>query len=262
MSTTLNYLLSGGRLRRAVAVNLHGSVWAYRNLGRRANSQEFRLLDMIDLKGRVAIDVGAHAGDWTTVLARRVGPGGIVLAYEALPHYGKALKRCLWLLRKKNVEVRAVAVGDSEGTIALRWRSESNELLTGRTHVEPNANAAAGVVSVPMVTLDRDLQRYGIQHSRVGFIKIDVEGAELKVLLGAARLLTNSRPVVYLEAEPKWLSRMGNSVQQLFEAMGSWGYHPYLFTSAGPVQTDVESYLAQYDNGREFNNVLFLPVAG
>jgi FkbM family methyltransferase len=259
MSKVLNYLLSGGRLRGEIAARLHAAVWARRSFGGRTDSPEMRILDDVDLNGRIALDVGAHAGNWTLNLARRVGPNGFVLAYEALPHYGRALTMSLRLLRARNVTVRVVAVGDREGVISLRWRSDNRELLTGKTHVEPGVPVSSGVVEVQMVTLDSELETHRIQPSDVGFIKIDVEGAELEVLRGASVLLSRGRPVVYLEVEPLWLERMGHSVEDIFETMASHGYEPRLVSESGLTPTDVAAYLSQYAERRERNNVLFLP---
>ena len=218
-----------------------------------------RLLDDVRLAGRVAIDVGAHAGNWTQNLARRVGSDGIVLAYEALPHYGRALALSTRLLRARNVQVRVVAVGNREGLIPLRWRSAANERLTGRTHIEPGVKNSAGVIEVRMATLDSDLASRGIHPSDVAFVKIDVEGAELEVLEGASGLLSQGRPVVYMEVEPPWLERMGHSVNDVFDLMALHGYEPSLVTELGVVVTDVDSYLLQYADRCEFNNVLFRP---
>lgn len=260
MNTALNWLLSGGRIRHAVADRLHGLIWARRLLRGRSDVPEMRVLDGLELRGRVAIDVGAHAGNWTFTLAKHVQPNGNVVAYEALPHYGQALSLALRLLRVRNVVIRTVAVGETERTMSLRWRSETDQLLTGRTHIEPGANASKGVINIPMVSLDHDIAERGITPSDVGFIKIDVEGAELEVLRGASKLLSEGRPAVYLEAEPQWVARMGHSVEDIFAEMELRGYRPYLTSGKDRIATDSGAYLAQYSKQRAYNNVLFLPA--
>lgn len=256
----LKHLLSGGRVRREIAVGLHGAVWAYRSSGGRSDVPEMRFLDSFDLDGRVAVDVGAHAGNWALNLARRVGPSGLVLAYEALPHYGRALSLSIRLLRVRNIRVRAIAVGERDGKTALRWRSEDNELLTGRTHIQPGENASSSVAEVKMATLDHDLSSQGIQPSDVGFVKIDVEGAEVQVLRGAANILRVGHPAVYLEVEPPWLERMGHSAADIFETMKYHGYRPFLVSNSDLIPTNIDTYMAQYADGRAYNNVLFLPA--
>lgn len=260
VNTALNWLLSGGRIRHIVAARLHAIIWALRLLRGRSDVPEMRVLDELELQGRVAIDVGAHAGNWTYTLARQVRPNGKVVAYEALPHYGQALSLAFRLLRVRNVVIRTVAVGENEQTMSLRWRSEKDQLLTGRTHVEPGAAPSKGVIEIPMVSLDHDIATRGIKPSDVGFIKIDVEGAELQVLRGAARLLSEGRPAVYLEAEPQWVARMGHSVEDIFTEMELRGYIPYLTSGKDRTATDSDAYLSQYSTQRAYNNVLFLPL--
>lgn len=259
MNKVLNYLLSGGRVRREIAARLHAVVWAGRLLRGGSDVPEIRMLDEIISRSRVALDVGAHAGNWTLNLARRIGPTGVVVAYEALPHYGRALSMTLRLLGVRNAKVRVVAVGDSERTMSLRWRSQDKELLTGRTHIEPDAPTSVDVMQIPMVSLDHDLESCGIRPFDVGFVKIDVEGAELEVLRGASTLLSVGRPVVYLEIEPQWVKRLGHSVEDVFNEMSSHGYQPHLISGSGLTPTNVDSYLAQYASQRTYNNVLFLP---
>jgi FkbM family methyltransferase len=258
VSDVLNYLLSGGSFRRGIADRLHSVIWARRLYGGRSDAPEMRLLNDIDLHNLIAVDVGAHAGNWSLNLSQRVGRDGLVIAYEALPHYGRAMSLAMKLLRAKNVRVRSVAVGDSEKTISLRWRGDDNQLLTGRTHIESSGQTSTGVVQVPMVTLDRDLVACKVEPSRVAFVKIDVEGAELEVLRGAANLLNAGHPAVYLEAEPQWLSRFGHSVGDVFQEMSRYGYNSFLVSDSGIIPTDVDAYLEQYESGSGSNNVLFL----
>jgi hypothetical protein len=89
-------------------------------------------------------------------------------------------------------------------------------------------------------------------------VKIDVEGAELAVLRGAKNLLSIGHPAVYLEAEPKWLSRWGQSIADLFAEMSALGYEAKLATEDGLLDTDAAAYSEQYESERKFNNVLFL----
>lgn len=259
LSSAMNSLLSSGSIGRGIAAILHAAVWAQRHALGKYDTAEMGLLNDLDLLNRVAIDVGAHAGNWTVNLAHRVGPAGLVVAYEALPHYAHSLSMSMRLMRITNVKVRPVAVGDREHTISLRWRSNGNELLTGKTHVEPGRAPSSDVVKVQMVSLDHDLKLLGIRPREVGFVKIDVEGAELMVLKGASNLLNAGRPVVYLEAEPAWLKRVGHSVNELFDTMHSHGYLPHLATESGVVSTNAAAYLSQYATGLGLNNVLFLP---
>lgn len=258
MISLLDGLVSGGPVRRKIGDLSHGMLWAFR-LSRGRQVSEFRLLDGIDTVGRTVIDVGANAGIWTFELSRRVGPNGLVVAYEALPHYADSLSLAMRLLRVKNVRIRSAAVGDAEQSVSLRWRTDTGEALGGLTHIELSTGGrSANLIQVPMVSLDTDLAARGIRPTEVAFVKIDVEGAELGVLRGATELLRTVSPAVFLEVEPKWLSRFGNTAEDIFGEMSNHGYVPYLSSDLGLEQTSLEAYVSQYASKRRFNNVLFL----
>lgn len=116
-----------------------------------------RLLDEIDLRSKVVLDIGANAGIWSGNLSKRVGPQGEVIAYEALPHYGRALSVAIKLLRVRNVRIRNFAVGSAEQMIGLRRRSDDGMGLGGLTHIERGGAFTSNVVEVQMVSLTRKL---------------------------------------------------------------------------------------------------------
>ena len=58
------------------------------------------------------------------------------------------------------------------------------------------------------------------------FIKIDVEGAELDVLLGGERLLTEHRPILLLELRDENLSMAGHSTLEILKHLEGLGYTP------------------------------------
>ena len=57
-------------------------------------------------------------------------------------------------------------------------------------------------------------------------MKIDVEGAELLVLRGAAKLLAESPPIIILAVHPYWLPA-GQSPGQILELLTKYGYTVY-----------------------------------
>jgi hypothetical protein len=66
------------------------------------------------------------------------------------------------------------------------------------------------VVEVPTITLDQFI--YRDHHPAPAFVKIDVEGGEWAVLVGAQRMLAESRPVVVVEVRPMTTGRMINEL--------------------------------------------------
>lgn len=134
------------------------------------------------------IDVGANYG---SVLALFVAhaPDGTHVAYEPLPHAATFLRAHF-----PSVEVREAAAGDAPGTASF-CHVVNDEGRSGllRHH---NYEAAPQIrsISVSVERLD-DLPR----SYRPDVIKIDVEGAELKVIAGAMRLIREHQPLMFFE---------------------------------------------------------------
>jgi hypothetical protein len=104
---------------------------------------------------------------------------------------------------------------------------------------------------VPTLRLDDSAAEHGIE--RVDAMKIDVEGAELKVLCGAERLLRERRiRFIQCEAVERLAQAMGYSTVDVKRLLRGHGYAAYLadHPDGGPVETDTPHTWA---------NLLFLP---
>jgi hypothetical protein len=65
--------------------------------------------------------------------------------------------------------------------------------------------------------------------SRLDAIKIDVEGAELRLLQGATATLSRYRPLVLFEASDNTLRQQGATREQLLDYLRALEYELYLF---------------------------------
>ena len=137
--------------------------------------------------GSVVFDIGAHVGYYTLLAAELVGKSGQVCALEPFPRNLGYLRRHIQLNRYQNVQVLPVAVGAQRGE---GFFEEGVDSSTGHL-----SNGAAGLV-VPVVALDDLVADQKVPHP--DYMKIDVEGAELQVLLGAESILRTSRPTIFL----------------------------------------------------------------
>ncbi|PYP89341.1 MAG: hypothetical protein DMF61_03790 [Blastocatellia bacterium AA13] len=159
-------------------------------------AQERALLHALIPRGGTAIDVGANQGVYALTLARIAGEDGLVIAYEPEPQ-SLIANAAPW----SQIVVRPFAVGNSEGRVIFR-----KERSTALSHIVPGAERKARDVERHCVTLDAELHRLRIK--QVDFIKIDVEGGEDRVLMGAAALLgSTDPPVVMFEIVPAFRSR-------------------------------------------------------
>jgi len=143
-------------------------------------------------QGDVVFDVGAHHGLYTLMASVLAGPSGRVVAFEPLPGNATVLQKHLRLNRIRNVQVMNRAASDTTGM---------SRFSTGISHWEGSLNAG-GQLEVGTVALD-DVVGTEIPAPQV--VKMDVEGAELRVLMGARNTLSRHRPVIIFEAHTEAL---------------------------------------------------------
>lgn len=150
--------------------------------------------------GDSVVDVGANVGYLTLLAARLVGPTGSVIAFEPLPQARAWLERNVALNRFAHVTVRGEAVADRSATVSL---------VVGPAHHTSTSSLMAPAhggdrIEVACTRLDDAVP----EKARVTLIKVDVEGAEHLVLLGATRVLGACAPHVIVELNGPEIARI------------------------------------------------------
>src|SRR5437588_2385506 len=144
--------------------------------------------------GDTVLDIGANIGLWAMRAAVIIGDNGRLHAFEPLPANITRLERNLALNSIENVMVHSIAVSDTAGE-AVFYSPESRSSGTGRLAPREGLRPE---LKVATATLDSLLVEGTI--GTPGFIKMDVEGAELRVLRGAQRLLaSDNAPMIMFE---------------------------------------------------------------
>ncbi len=191
---------------------------------------ELAFLARILRPGMVFVDAGANEGLFTVLAGRAVGAGGVVIAVEPSPRERARLERNVARNRLTHVRVRHEALLDVPGTAVLRVADLEHAGQNTLGNFVYDVVREDASISVDCVTLDQLVEEEGVD--RVDVLKIDVEGAEMKVLVGADRLLSRLRPVVLLELQEDSLRQQGASVAELTARLASFGYEICPFAAA------------------------------
>lgn len=176
----------------------------------------------LDIDGACFIDVGANIGVFTflaadVMRARR----GRALAVEPLPMNLAFLRESITANGLDDlVEVAAVAVGNCEGALRLEVMAPGEIANARPTTWAGDESSDAKVVEVPMTTLDRLAREW----TKVQFVKIDVEGAEMFVLRGATELLKRERPLVYCEFHREFMAANGTKFSEIESFARAYDY--------------------------------------
>ena len=228
-------------------------------LGAKSHDSEVRLarLLMRHLKpGDTFIDVGGHFGYFTLLASRLVGPAGRVVAFEASRNTYAVLVENV--RQQPNVTAYHLALSDQHETISFFefpvLYNEFNSMDVDQFRNEKwFAKFPPQRIDVLATRLDDVVERDNLQPA---IIKIDVEGAELKVIRGAAGTLRHQRPLVVMEYLAP--DRHNTAHRQAAALLNELGYASYAPAPDGQLDpcTDLDAYLVQY--GIESTNFVFL----
>lgn len=153
------------------------------------------------------IDVGAHSGAVLSEILR-VAPGGRHIAYEPIPELASRLAK-----QFPSVEVRCAALSDTNGSSSFVQVDSAPE-YSGLKEREYHgvSDVRRHQITVRTERLDDVLP----DDFRPDFIKIDVEGAEMLVLRGAAETLRRFRPAIVFEHGIGASERYGTAPSDVF----------------------------------------------
>jgi FkbM family methyltransferase len=154
-----------------------------------------RMLDAVGEED-VLYDIGANIGVLSVILGRRTG--GRAFAFEPEPRNFESLVENLRINGLDGrVEARRLALGDEVGEVELFVRGEAGE---GR-HSIAASEGSTGSIRVPLTTVSHFARETGVSPD---VVKIDVEGAEGRVLAGMEALIRERPPrEIFLELHAK-----------------------------------------------------------
>ncbi|MFK7798176.1 MAG: FkbM family methyltransferase [Aureispira sp.] len=202
------------------------------------------------------VDVGAHYGYFSLLAAKLVGTEGKVYSFEAAPTTYKILDKNQGL--SNNITILNRAVSDEEADLVFyefpNLYSEYNSLHIEQFDQEDwFEEYQPKAVTIKSIILDEFLAK---ENSVPTVIKIDVEGAEYKVIKGLQQSLTKHHPIVVLE----YLSdERGNEAHKNAEALlQSLGYQAHLISKEGTVQpvASITQYLQAHQ--LDSDNIAFI----
>ena len=168
-------------------------------------------------EGDVVVDAGAFIGDHTIAYLEKVGSSGTVMAFEPNP----AAFQCL--------------VHNCPSVYAFNYGLCSHG---GEAFLETCENVGASSIgasgeAIKLMCLDE------LMLERLDFIKLDVEGYELKALKGGERLIDAYRPIMWIEMNEGALEKQGASAREIFTFLLGYGYEIKSYPENGGPQYDI-----------------------
>lgn len=205
------------------------------NDNNRYDALQVKLFSEAIKEGDFCVDVGAHAGQYAILMAAFAGQSGRIVAFEPDPYARVKFLRNLELNPGlTTVDIEPIALSDTGGSATLfsmQGNSQSSLAMTGIGEV--NAFKAEQIEVVTQ-TLDEFLEKRKL--SPPDWLKIDAEGAEIKILAGAAGVLASDTKIV-CELHPYAWGEFGDSFADLLDLVrGARRSIRYLDEADSPIK--------------------------
>jgi len=214
------------------------------------NQDIVALLKNILRPGMVVIDVGANIGEITLVAAKLVGDAGRVVAFEPMSDMAASLQRNIQDNHLNQVVVAQLGLADTAGTAPIYascGQGESGDEHHGLGSLYgAKSSTNSPVQTIQLTTLDAYLQEHPV--ARVDVIKIDIEGAELPCLKGAANTLKYHHPILVVEIQEQTSSVAGYRQEDILDYLESFGYRFHTIGKLGKLRPISQGSLASYQN--------------
>ena len=183
-----------------------------------------QIIEKYCVSGSNCIDVGCHEGEVLNMFLK-IAPRGNHFAFEPVPYlFEKLLKK---YDNKKNCHIYHYALSNAEGQTAFN-HVISNPAYSGikKRHYD-RKDEKDETITVTKKRLDDIIP----QTLKIDFIKIDAEGGDFDVMLGAKKIITNSRPLIVFEFGIGGSDIYGASPELLYRFLNEVGYEVSLLDS-------------------------------
>lgn len=209
---------------------------------------ELKYLDKFVSAGDIFVDVGANIGLFTLKMAPRAAR---VVAVEPGREAGDLLEENISLNRFQNVTLVRKGLADGPGKAALFHNPVGDD---PQAFSLVNDGAATEAEEVEITTLDQLVADLGLP--RVDSIKIDVEGAEQRVLAGGLATISAHHPLIIFEMNCPALLSSGGDPAAPWNTLAGLGYRFFRLQWDGSLTaltsrpTAFCNIIAQHPEGR------------
>jgi FkbM family methyltransferase len=203
-------------------------------------------------QGWTVIEIGANLGYFTNLFQLLVGSNGIVHAFEPVPSTFQLLENTL-SKERNNCTTHNLGTADEAGEVIFHVPLNDHGQATMSAHdCDSWKTREIEEVLCSVIKLDEFTPISSL--TKIDFVKIDVEGAELPSLLGAEHILRKHKPILFVEGCKAWMKSFGYNAKELEAFLRSISYSKFEVVGKNLLIIDsVESFLKTKGEEDSFN---------
>jgi FkbM family methyltransferase len=186
-------------------------------------------LERLCVRGFVVLDIGANIGAHTLRMAKLVGQSGRVYAFEPTDYAYSKLVHNISLNPFRNIVPLKIVLSD---------RNLPRQAVRFKSSWPTNGKSVERESIADFTKLDDWCNMEGVE--RVDLIKLDVDGNEYSVVMGAATLLTRQHPLILMEV---WGPNFSDQKKNPFFALKELGYR-FFHIDTGKEYVSIEDLRA------------------
>ena len=184
--------------------------------------------------GGVFYDIGCHKARYSLPVAKLVGKEGRVVGFEPNPARNKRTRSLIRINQVSDIlELHEIAldmhsgygvlyIPDKDCCSSLDREAALEKFKSGKQGNRKGQRILRSSIQVKTESLDEYVVRNNIRPPNV--MKIDVQGAEYNVLLGAQAIIEKALPILVVEVHVDLIKLFGYSQEELLALLNSWGY--------------------------------------
>ncbi len=208
--------------------------------------REFLFLHRYLKPEMVFVDVGANMGEYSLFAAKRLTRGKVI-SFEPLPSIRAIFEENVKINGfQESIEIYPWGLSSQEEILNIH---EFEDVHEGLATIYPGVRKIKFTVQVQLKRLDDVVS---VSHlKRIDFVKIDIEGGELKALKGCRKVIELYRPVFMIEINQETYKTAGYTVDDVLEFFLSLKYQPFDITKRGGIE---KCHILP-----AFGNIVFMP---
>lgn len=181
------------------------------------------------------IDIGANIGYYSLIASNLISKSGKVIAFEPEKSNLKILYENLKINKAFNVDVIEKACSDRIQEAYLELSKDN----LGDHRLSYKESSGSSNLEIETTTVDMVTKKYSLIPD---IVKIDTQGAELKIIKGMKSLLceSNFKTIFFIEFWPYGIEKQGNKINELIKIISLKSYKMLAIFEENELQIEVK----------------------